>query len=156
MLLEISKSRNCSWISKKGVFPQLLSVPTTASSSAQPRYVAKDLDRPSFTFPVIGRSAHEVGYNLTYRSTIAMRFFIQLKTITVRVCSFDVISPTFLGRSMQRSARFPDLPFLWGRYRVRFYLATHGASLSRLWQEIKVAVCYLPGAPGLYGRCGAV
>ena len=37
--------------------PQLLSVPTTASLSAQPRYVAKDLDRPPFTFPVIGRSA---------------------------------------------------------------------------------------------------
>ena len=51
--------------------PQLLSVPTTASLSAQPRYVAKYLDRPPFTFPVIGRSAHEVGYNLTYRSTLA-------------------------------------------------------------------------------------
>ena len=42
---------------KMYAIPQLLSVPTTTSLSAQPRYVAKDLDRPPFTFPVIGRSA---------------------------------------------------------------------------------------------------
>lgn len=67
--------------------------------------------------------------------------------------SYFFLSCGSLGRSVQWSARFLGLPLLWGRYRVWFYLPSHGAPFCRVRQEIKATVQHLSSASSFHS-CG--
>ena len=69
-------------------------------------------------------------------------------------------------RPVQRPSRIPHLPFLWRseahmerekilvpffrRYRIRFCITSHGASLYRFWEKVKASILHLSSPSGSY------
>ena len=56
-------------------------------------------------------------------------------------------------RSVHRSSGIPHLPLVWWGHWLRVCLSSHGATLSRLREEVEAGVCHLPSSPGVHCCC---